>query len=191
MLPVSFDDDPPYVVLGDTRQGFRLMLLPASLPDDHEPITPLWNLNCGDARSMYAAARWCDVRRGDWPAWAAIAENDGMEALAAYIADLIVRAPIGEAQATLVQKDPDPRVLKLGELIASSLGVYQQILYRHRFSTTGKRRRFFEWLISNGDNGSPETLLDLGVQEGTGALAKVLERIALGDAPDLAVRKAA
>lgn len=191
MLPAIFEKDLPRLVVTDTEQRFRVMLLPAHIPDDDSPIFPLWSLGCGDRRSMDAVANWCCVRRGYWGAWAEIAETKGSGALAALIAELMTEAPIGEVQATLVQKGADPRTVNLGELIVSAQGVREQILYCHRFSTPGKRNRFYKWLCSNTTNGSPETLMDLGVSEGTKALAKVLEEIASGRAPDLSIRMAA
>lgn len=191
MLPVTVDADAPYIVLSDTREGYRLILLPSPLPAGDGLITPLWSLQCSDARSMQVAGHWCEIRRAQWPAWGAIAEKEGAKALAVHIAELMSKSPIGEVHATVIQKDDDPRVLKLGELLSSSRGLEEQILYRHRFATKAKRRRFFDWVYATMGNGSPEALMDLGVREGTRALAKFLEAIAAGNAPDLAIRKAA
>lgn len=59
-------------------------------------------------------------------------------------------------------------------------GPRHETLYRHRFSTTGERKRFFNWFHSNTSNGSPEHLINLAIGEGTAALAAKLEEIAAG-----------
>jgi hypothetical protein len=103
---------------------------------------------------------------------------------------MMAEEPIGEVQATLVQRDADPRVLNLGEILITNQGVLYEILYKHRYSTPGKRKRFYEWLCLNSSNGSPERLMDVGIQRGTAVLAGLLEQIAGGQELDLALADA-
>lgn len=178
MLPKSFDDTGAYVVLADSRQGFHFVLTSQELLSGPQPFDPLWIFECGDQRSMNAAGRWLAVRRGQWQEWGALADQKGRQALGEHIAELMAREPIGEAQFTIVRGDPDPRSLSLGEMLITHAGQRQEILYQHRFSTSGKRKRFFDWFHANASNGSAERLMNLAVAEGTAALAIKLEEIA-------------
>lgn len=178
MLPKSFDDTAAYVVLADSRQGFHFVLTSQELLSQPQPFDPLWVFECGDQRSMNAASHWLAVRRGQWQEWGELADKEGRRALGEHMAELMAREPIGEVQATIVRGDPDPRSLSLGEVVYTLAGPRHEILYQHRFSTSGKRKRFFDWFHSNASNGSPEGLINLAVQDGTTALAIKLEEIA-------------
>lgn len=189
MLPASFDDNAPYRIMGDTRQGFHLLLVRDDMLGKSEPFTPLWVFECGDQRSMDCVSHWLTIRRARWKAWGEMAEREGAEAIAAHIAEVMSEEPIGVLQGAIVKADPEPRVLALGEVFATVGGIRNEILYRHRFSTTGKRRRFFDWFYDGGYEDA-QLLVDLGIKEGTEALAEALEAIASGQSVDLE-RKAA
>lgn len=186
MLPVSLDDNEIYEVLSDNRQGFNLVLVHKEMPEGAAVLKPLWVFPCGDQRSLDAASHWCLVRRALWESWGALAEEQGSNALRDHMAELMAQEPIGEVVGTIVQADREPRVLNLGELLMTADGCQKQILYRHRFSTPGKRKRFFDWFGRNMNNGSSERLMDLGTQRGTAAIAASLEQIAAGQIVRLA-----
>lgn len=191
MLPKSFDDTGAYAILADSRQGFHFVLTSQELLSQPQPFDPLWVFECGDQRSMNAAGRWLAVRRGHWQEWGALADKEGRRALGEHMAELMAREPIGEVQATIVRADPDPRSLSLGEMVFTHAGPRHEILYQHRFSTSGKRKRFFDWFRSNASNGSPECLISLAVEEGTAAIATKLEEIAANPALSLETARAA
>lgn len=189
MLLASFEDNAPYQVLGDTRQGFHLLLVRSDMLGQSKPFTPLWVFECGDQRSMDCVSHWLMVRRARWTEWGEIAERDGPDAVFEHIADIMRQEPIGVLQGILVQPDPDPKVLNLGEVLAIPHGVRNEVLYRHRFSTTGKRGRFFDW-FHGGGHAQAQLLIDMAITNGTSALALVLEDIASGQPVELG-RKAA
>jgi hypothetical protein len=155
------------------------------------PFDPLWVFECGDQRSVNAASHWLAVRRSQWQEWGRIAETQGRQALGEHMAELMAAKPVGEVQGTIVRGDPDLRSLSLGEMVYTQAGPRHEILYQHRFSTAGKRRRFFDWFHSNVSNGSPERLISLAVKEGTAALATKLEEIAANPALSLESARAA
>ena len=51
-----------------------------------------------------------------------------------------------------IRGDPDPRSLSLGNWLRTNSGRREEILYQHRFSSVGKRKRFFDWFYSNAAN---------------------------------------
>lgn len=178
MVPNSYDDNGAHAVLADSRQGFHLLLVNKAMLVPHKPFEPLWVFECGDQRSLDAASHWLAVRRAQWTAWGELAETQGQQAIADCMAKLMGETPIGQVQGTIVRGDPDPRALSLGEVLTSPNGLRNEILYQHRFTTTGKRKRFFEWFHTNAANGGPESLISLGISQGTSALANALEEIA-------------
>jgi hypothetical protein len=180
VLPKSFDDNEAFVVLADARQGFHLLLVSQDMLAQPMPFDPLWVFECGDQRSLNAASHWLAVRRGQWQECGKLAETQGREALGEHLAELMAAEPVGEVQGTIVRFDPDPRSLTLGESVFTHGGPRNEILYSHRFSTTGRRKRFLNWFQLNVSNGGPECLINLGVKEGTAALASKLEEIAAG-----------
>lgn len=191
MLPASYDDNAAYAVLADRRQGFHFVLTSQELLSQPQPFDPLWVFECGDQRSMNAAGRWLAVRRGQWQEWGELAEKEGRRALGQHMADLMAQEPIGEVQWTLVQSAPDPRMLILGEVVLTHDGPRHEILYQHRFSTTGKRKRFYDWFHDNANNGGPESLINVGVEQGTAVLATKLEEIAAHPGVSLEILRAA
>lgn len=177
MLPVYLDDNAPYAIVGATRQGFHIVLASKEMLAQTKPAMPLWEFECGDQRSLNAVAHWCAVRRSQWQEWGEIAESRGRHALAKHMAKLIDEQPIGEVEATIVRAGSDPSVLGLGEMVSTSQGLRTEILYQHRFSSPEKRAQFFKWFQRNFDNGSVETLITLGIREGTATLAEALEEL--------------
>jgi hypothetical protein len=191
MLPSTFDDNAAYAVLADTRQGFHFVLASQEMLAQAQPFDPLWVFECGDQRSMIAVGRWLAVRRAQWQEWGSLAEAQGRSALGEHIATLMESEPIGEVMGSIIRFDPDPRSLTVGESVVTRGGVRNEILYRHRFSTTGKRKRFFGWFQKNASSGGPEALINLAVTDGTAALAEQLELIAAGHDGKLPLSRAA
>lgn len=191
MLLSAFDDNAVYDVLGDDRQGFHILLVRKSDLRAGGLIEPLYVFPCRDRFSYQAAQRWFNVRRALWQQWGELADAAGSEALIEHIGTLLEAEPIGLVQGSVIKADAEPKVLCLGECVMTPNGIRNEVLYRHRFSTTGKRKRFFDWFLSNASNGAPERLIDLAISSGTAKLAVVLEQIAAGEIDRLADLQAA
>jgi hypothetical protein len=190
MLPVSFDDNATYVFLADSRQGFYLVLTRKEMIG--KTITdPHWVFESGDQRSMNAASHWLSARRGKWEEWGELVEKEGRGALEKHLAELMAKQPIGEVQATVILGNPGSRAISLGEMLITNAGPREEVLYEHRFSTSGKSKRFFEWLYSRAGNEGAAQLTDLAMAKGTAAVAVKLEEIATGADVDLDWRSAA
>lgn len=191
MLSVTVEQDAVYEVQCGTYNSCYIALVRNDVIDDYGLPKLLWTFQCGNERSLDAAAHWFAVRRGLWNEWGQLVEKKGARALSEHIEALMAADPIGEVYYTLIQRDDDPKILNLGEMLMTNEGLRSHILYKHRFSTPGKRKRFFKWLEPNISNGSPEQLLNIGVKQGSEALAKMLERIARGDQVNLAIEETA
>lgn len=185
MLPATIDNNQPYAIVTADCEDFLIIFGRKDLERPDQSIEPLWGMKCRDETSCEAACRWFLVRRALWQSWGRLIEGDGAAAYDEHIRRLMAAEPFGPVQATLIQADPEPRVLNLGDMVWTHQGIRSEILYSHRFSTPGKRKRFYDWLVDNVSSDRPARLMDVGVNQGTAALAKALECIASGKAPDL------
>jgi hypothetical protein len=191
MLPDAFDDTAIYDLRGTDRQGFNIVLFRKDAPVTSDGVDPLYVFTCGDRFSLDAAWRWFSVRRALWQEWGRMAEHEGPAAIIAHIKALQSDDPIGVLQGSVFQADKEPKVLNIGDVVLTATGMRMDILYRHRFTTPGKRKRFLNWFKQNAANGSPEHLVDLAVTNGTADLAEALESIAEGRPVDPATLRVA
>jgi hypothetical protein len=97
-----------------------------------QPPEPLWVFSCGDRRTLDAVAHWCEVRRAYWDIWGKIAETFGREKFAEYMEKVFEEEPIGIVKAFIVQKESNPTIVLLVEMLHTSQGLRDEVLYRHR-----------------------------------------------------------
>lgn len=187
----SFQDNSPYGLLVDDRQGLFLLLVRKDWGGSGKAFDPLWAFECGDHRSLEAALRWCLKRQSQWDDWGRMAEELDRDILATLIVGMMEAQPIAESAGILIKPAADPKEVMIGEMLMLPQGLQQEILYRHRFSTAGKRRRFLAWFFANSGTGVPGQLINLLITGGPVAIAPVLERIAAGKTVDLALPLAA
>lgn len=182
MLPSTLDDNSRYGVYAYLGQGFHVMLIRNNPMPTERPHTLLWDFECGDEFSFNAAYRWFMVRRALWQSWGQLIEEN-RPVFFEQMHQLMAEEPIGLVEATLIQSDPDRKHLNLGDILATPNGPRYEVLYRHKFSTPGKRKRFLEWVAKNCHG--PQQLVDMAVERGTAAVANLLECIAAGKNPEL------
>lgn len=184
MLLSAFDDSAAYDVLGDDRQGLHILLVRRAEIARGGLVNPLYVFPCADENSYLAALRWFAVRRHLWQSWGELGERSGNQALVDHIEALLTDEPIGLVPYSIVQGDAEPKVLCLGDVVQTPTGMRTEILYRHRFSTPGKRKRFLDWFSNNASSGVSQRLIDLAVAAGTAKVAVILEDIAAGRITD-------
>ncbi len=147
MLPDAFDDNAIYDLRATDSQGFHIVLVRNDALVTSEGIDPLYVFTCGDRFSLDAAWRWFSVRRALWQEWGKMAEDEGPAAIIAHIKRLQLADPIGVLESSIFQAAKEPKVLNIGDVVLTANGMRMEILYRHRFATPGKRKRFLAWFI--------------------------------------------
>lgn len=135
--------------------------------------TPLWWFEPRSEDELASISVWLGERRKLWPAWRALSERLGIQALADEIGRLWSLEPIETCQSLMLSPGDDDRGISLyAKLVTRS-----SELVRHRFASVERRRVFTEWYLRDIAAHSSLLFVD-GCLIGPKHLARVLDRIA-------------
>lgn len=177
VLPKSIQYNERYIFVVDRGQGYHLAFVSPEMLSrvKSEPVEPHWYFECGDERSLDAALRWFAVRRSLWANWGRLVTTAGRQVFSRHIAQLMADDPIAEVLGTMVNRDDDPCVMSMGQMLAGPTGLRTEILVQHRFKSAAARDLFFDWFATDRNSDDAGPLLNLAFEKGTDALSAILD----------------